>query len=153
MANAASQGGVLSSYLQQTLPFWSVLTAPQRQLLLSNTTLYKYQPGTRIYEIGSVFQGLLALRSGRLRAFIYSADSREASLFTLHEGELSVLALSEVRERCRVELCFEVLQPSELGLAPVLAPRGELSASAPVSIALEQGTARVAGYRLLAFYP
>ena len=114
MANAASQGGVLSSYLQQTLPFWSVLTAPQRQLLLSNTTLYKYQPGTRIYEIGSVFQGLLALRSGRLRAFIYSADSREASLFTLHEGELSVLALSEVRERCRVELCFEVLQPSEL---------------------------------------
>ena len=46
-----------------------------------------------------------------------------------------------------------VLQPSDLGLAPVLAPQGELSASLPVSVTLEQGAARVAGYRLLAFYP
>ena len=114
MANAASQSSAISSYLQQALPFWSVLTAPQRQLLLSNTTLYKYQPGTRIYEIGSVFQGLLVLRTGRLRSFIYSPDSREATLFTIQEGDMSILALSEVREHCGVELCFEVLQPSEL---------------------------------------
>jgi hypothetical protein len=46
-----------------------------------------------------------------------------------------------------------VLQPSDLGLVPVLAPQGELSASLPVSVTLEQGAARVAGYRLLAFYP
>jgi hypothetical protein len=46
-----------------------------------------------------------------------------------------------------------VLQPSDLGLVPVLAPQGGLSASLPVSVTLEQGAARVAGYRLLAFYP
>ena len=60
------------------------------------------------------------------------------------------LTLTDVQDQ---PILRRVLQPSELGLAPVLAPRGELSASAPVSIALEQGTARVAGYRLLAFYP
>jgi len=114
MATTASQGGAIAGYLAQALPFWSILSAAQRQLLLSNTSLHKYQPGTRIYEIGSVFQGLLVLRSGRLRAFIYSPDSREATLFTLREGELSVLTLGEIRSRCGVELCFEVLEPSEL---------------------------------------
>jgi CRP/FNR family transcriptional regulator len=54
------------------------------------------------------------LRAGRLRAFIYSPDSREATLFTLREGELSVLALKDIRESCGVELCFEVMEPSEL---------------------------------------
>ena len=60
------------------------------------------------------------------------------------------LTLTDVQDQ---PILRRVLQPSDLGLAPVLAPRGEMSASVPVSIALEQGAARVAGYRLLAFYP
>jgi len=109
-----SNAGSLSVCLSQSLPFWSILSAQQRQLLLSNTTLCKYAAGTRIYELGSIFEGLLVLHTGRLRAFIFSPDSREATLFTLQEGEMSVLALKEIRAQCGVELCFEVLEPSEL---------------------------------------
>ena len=60
------------------------------------------------------------------------------------------LTLTDVQDQ---PILRRVLQPSDLGLAPVLAPQGELSASLPVSVTLEQGAARVAGYRLLAFYP
>ena len=60
------------------------------------------------------------------------------------------LTLTDVQDQ---PILRRVLQPSDLGLATVLAPQGELSASLPVSVTLEQGAARVAGYRLLAFYP
>lgn len=46
-----------------------------------------------------------------------------------------------------------VLLPADMGAAEVLAPGAEWNASLPVSVALNGPSARIAGYRLLAFYP
>ena len=45
------------------------------------------------------------------------------------------------------------LLPAEMGASEVLAPGAEWSAALPVSVSLNGASARIAGYRLLAFYP
>lgn len=46
-----------------------------------------------------------------------------------------------------------VLQPADLGVAPELPAQGDANVSLPIGVAGEAGSARIAGYRLLAFYP
>lgn len=46
-----------------------------------------------------------------------------------------------------------VLQPADLGVAPELPAQGDANVSLPIGVAGEVGSARIAGYRLLAFYP
>lgn len=46
-----------------------------------------------------------------------------------------------------------VLQPSDMGIKAVLPAHGEFVVALPVALAGEAAHARVAGYRLLAFYP
>lgn len=46
-----------------------------------------------------------------------------------------------------------VLQPVDLGVAPELPAQGDANVSLPIGVAGEAGSARIAGYRLLAFYP
>ena len=46
-----------------------------------------------------------------------------------------------------------VLQPADMGIAAVLPAHGEAVVALPVALAGEAAHARVAGYRLLAFYP
>ena len=60
------------------------------------------------------------------------------------------LTLTDMQEKPVIR---RVLQPEELGAAPVLAPRGEWGASLNLSVASGGDNIRVAGYRLLAFYP
>jgi len=60
------------------------------------------------------------------------------------------LTLTDMQEKPVIR---RVLQPAELGAGPVLAPRGEWSASLNLSVGAGGDNIRVAGYRLLAFYP
>lgn len=60
------------------------------------------------------------------------------------------LALTDAQDQTVLR---RVLLPAELGAAEVLAPGAEWSAALPVSVTINGQAARIAGYRLLAFYP
>ena len=75
------------------LPFWSVLTQSQQQLLLSNAALSFCETGTRCYDAAQTYNGLVAVCTGSLRAFLLSKDGREASLFRLRDGAVCALPL------------------------------------------------------------
>ena len=60
------------------------------------------------------------------------------------------LTLTDTQEKPVIR---RVLQPAELGAGAILAPRGEWSASLNLGVSTGADNARVAGYRLLAFYP
>jgi predicted Zn finger-like uncharacterized protein len=60
------------------------------------------------------------------------------------------LTLTDTQEK---PVMRRVFQPAELGAGTVLAPRGEWSAALNLGVAAGGDNARVAGYRLLAFYP
>lgn len=93
----------------------------------------------------------------------------ESSSFNRARGETYRLALS-VRNKSPLALAMpgieltltdaqdkpvlrRVLLPAELGAAAVLGAGAEWSGNLPVAIAAAGGNARVAGYRVLAFYP
>lgn len=46
-----------------------------------------------------------------------------------------------------------ILTPAELGAPAVMAPAGEWAASLPITVATDSIAIRIAGYRVLAFYP
>ena len=60
------------------------------------------------------------------------------------------LTLTDVQDQA---ILRRVLQPADLGVAPELPAQGDATVSLPIGVAGEAGSARIAGYRLLAFYP
>lgn len=97
----------------QQLPFFSVLTPPQRQFLLNNSVLTLFAAGVRCEGAAETYAGLLSVCSGLMRTFLLSEDGREATLFQLSTGQLCVLPLSP-QQTAAAELCFEFLEDCEL---------------------------------------
>lgn len=60
------------------------------------------------------------------------------------------LTLTDVQDQA---ILRRVLQPADLGIAPELPAQGDAIVSLPIGVTGEAGSARIAGYRLLAFYP
>lgn len=60
------------------------------------------------------------------------------------------LTLTDVQDQA---ILRRVLHPADLGVAPELPAQGDATVSLPIGVTGEAGSARIAGYRLLAFYP
>ena len=100
-------------------------------------------------QIESIVIESSAFNKVRGNAYRFSISLRNKSSVPLAMPGIE-LALTDSQDQ---PMLRRVLLPADLGAAPVIAPGAEWSASLPVSVAPTTQTARIAGYRLLAFYP
>lgn len=84
------------------------------------------------------------------------ADAFRLSLTLRNSAAMEVatpaleLTLTDMQDQAVLR---RVLHPAELGAPPALAAAGEWSASTAMTVDANGGAARIAGYRLIAFYP
>lgn len=84
------------------------------------------------------------------------ADAFRLSLTLRNSAAMEVatpaleLTLTDMQDQAVLR---RVLHPAELGAPPALAAAGEWSASTAMTVDAKGGAARIAGYRLIAFYP
>ena len=78
----------------QLLPFWDNLTDDQKQTARSGSRIVEYEKGELIHSCTGECLGMIAVQTGKIRAYMTSEDGREIALYRLMEGDACVLAAS-----------------------------------------------------------
>lgn len=93
---------------------WDKLTHVQRRALETAALPRRLDAGGQISGAGEECVGLLAVRAGRLRAYIVSDTGREITLYRLFERDICLFSASCVMRSLQFEVSIEAEQTSEL---------------------------------------
>ena len=100
------------------LPFWDKLTDTQRQRIAEVVEYRKVKKGTHIHDSSAECLGLVAVRSGQLRAYILSEDGREITISRLFEYDVSLLSASCVMPDMQFNVMIEAEKDTEFWSIP-----------------------------------
>ena len=100
------------------LPFWDKLTEQQQQQLSGVIEYRTVKKGTHIHDSSAECLGLVALRSGQLRAYILSEDGREITISRLFQYDTSLLSASCVMPDLQMNVMIEAEKDTEFWSIP-----------------------------------
>ena len=100
------------------LPFWSKLTPQQQERVAGVIEFRQIKKGTHIHDSSADCLGLVAVRSGQLRAYILSEDGREITISRLTQYDVSLLSASCVMPDMQFNVMIEAEKDSEFWSVP-----------------------------------
>ena len=115
------------------LPFWDKLTTEQQERISGVIEFRKEKTGTHIHDSSAECLGLVAVKSGQLRAYILSEDGREITLSRLFEYDVSLLSASCVMPDIQMNVMIEVEKDSEFWSIPACLFKNLMDESLAVS--------------------
>lgn len=80
--------------LEKYFPFWKQLSDSQQQRLSQAAVERRAAKGTQLHNGTAGCEGLLIVQSGRLRAFLFSDEGREITLYRLFERDICLFSAS-----------------------------------------------------------
>jgi len=107
-----------TSSLSEILPFWKDLGEADRRLVLSAGTKSRFKQGEIILSRDTECNGLVAVKSGQIRAFFELEDGKEMTLYRLLAGDVCILTASCVIKNICFEVTLEAEKESEAYLIP-----------------------------------
>lgn len=119
--------------LSEFFPVWDRLTPEQRRRLESAAIRRRLRAGDMVHGAGTDCVGLLAVCSGRLRAYMLSEAGREITLYRLFERDICLFSASCMVKSLQFDMNIEAERDTEL---MVIAPdvyRGVMEESAALS--------------------
>lgn len=118
---------------QAYLPFWNKLTKEQQSRIDEVIEFRKEKKGTHIHDSSAQCLGLVAIKSGQLRAYILSEDGREITLSRLFEYDVSLLSASCVMPDIQMNVMIQVEKESEFWSIPACLFKNLMDESLAVS--------------------
>ena len=119
--------------LEAFLPgVWDKLTDAQRRALESAASPRRLEAGEQLSGAGECV-GLLAVRSGRLRAYMISDTGREITLYRLFERDICLFSASCVMRGLQFDVSIEAEQPSEVLVVSPEVYKRVMEESAPLA--------------------
>lgn len=100
-------------YLEQTLPFFSSLTASEQAKISQSATRHSLKKGQSLYHSSNECLGLIVLLRGVARSYLLSPEGKEVTLFRLWEGDICILSASCLLENITFELSMDVQEDTE----------------------------------------
>ena len=100
------------------LPFWDKLNREQQERLSGIIEYRTVKKGTRIHDSSAECLGLVAVRSGQLRAYILSEDGREITISRLFEYDVSLLSASCVMPDMQFNVMIEAEKDTQFWSIP-----------------------------------
>ena len=100
------------------LPFWKELTAQQQERIAGGIEYRRVKKGVHIHDSSADCLGLVAVRSGQLRAYILSEDGREITISRLTQYDVSLLSASCVMPDMQFNVMIEAEKDSEFWSIP-----------------------------------
>ena len=111
---------------------WDKLTDAQRRALESAASPRRLEAGEQLSGAGECV-GLLAVRSGRLRAYMISDTGREITLYRLFERDICLFSASCVMRGLQFDVSIEAEQPSEVLVVSPEVYKRVMEESAPLA--------------------
>ena len=115
------------------LPFWDKLTQDQQQTIAAVIEHRNVKKGTHIHDSSAQCLGLVAVKSGQLRAYILSEDGREITISRLFEYDVSLLSASCVMPDMQFNVMIEAEKDSEFWSIPACLFKNLMDSSVTVS--------------------
>ncbi len=111
---------------------WDKLTGAQRRALEAAASPRRLEAGEQLSGAGECV-GLLAVRSGRLRAYMISDTGREITLYRLFERDICLFSASCVMRGLQFDVSIEAEQPSEVLVVSPEVYKRVMEESAPLA--------------------
>ena len=111
---------------------WDKLTGAQRRALEAAASPRRLEAGEQRSGAGECV-GLLAVRSGRLRAYMISDTGREITLYRLFERDICLFSASCVMRGLQFDVSIEAEQPSEVLVVSPEVYKRVMEESAPLA--------------------
>jgi CRP/FNR family transcriptional regulator len=116
------------------LPFWNKLTAQQQTRIANVIEFRQIKKGTHIHDSSADCLGLVAVRSGQLRAYILSEDGREITISRLTQYDVSLLSASCVMPDMQFNVMIEAEKDTEFWSIPACLFKNLLDESVAVAL-------------------
>ena len=119
--------------LADYFPFWALLTGSQKEALLRAAVSRSVKKGTVLHNGSADCLGLLAVRSGQLRAYILSSEGREVTIYRLFERDACLFSASCMMRNIQFDVTIEAEKDSEVWIIPSEVYRALMDASVAVA--------------------
>lgn len=119
--------------LSEFFPVWDRLTPEQRRRLESAATRRRLRAGDMVHGASTDCVGLLAVCSGRLRAYMLSEAGREITLYRLFERDICLFSASCMVKSLQFDMNIEAERDTELMVIGPDVYRGVMEESAALS--------------------
>ena len=103
--------------LSNVFPFWEKLTEEQRQRLTAGAVLRTVKAGVLLPQGGDCL-GLLAVRTGQLRAYILSDQGREITLYRLFDRDICLFSASCLLRNIQFDVTIAAEKDTQLWVIP-----------------------------------
>ncbi|NMA84978.1 MAG: Crp/Fnr family transcriptional regulator [Epulopiscium sp.] len=100
--------------LSNSFTFWNHLSINEKNLVLNNINLVKYDQGENVHGGNQDCAGVLLVKSGILRIYILSEEGKEITLYRLYEGELCILSASCILQNITFDVHIDAEIESEI---------------------------------------
>ncbi len=97
---------------------WNKLTKEQQQKITQYAIHKKVKAGTLLHDGGRDCLGILLIHSGQLRAYIFSEEGREVTLFRLFEMDICIFTASCMMPNIQFNITVEAEKDSEFWVIP-----------------------------------
>lgn len=107
------------TFLAGALPYWKKLKESAKQIFIQNMRRVRYRRGENIHSAGLDCEGLMVVKSGRLRVYLISGTGREATLFRPAPGETCIFTASCIMRNIDFDVYIDADADSEVYILPV----------------------------------
>jgi CRP/FNR family transcriptional regulator len=118
---------------QNHFPIWDQLQPHQQRLLLDSLTCQAVKKGTILRGGSTDCAGLVLIRSGQLRALVYSEEGREITIYRLFDGDLCLFCAPCVIRSVRFDMTIQAEKDTEFWSIPSEVYQGLMEQSTAVA--------------------
>ena len=104
--------------LASCFPVWDKLTPAQQQKITGAAERRAAGRGTVLHNGSEDCMGLLAVRSGQLRAYMLSEEGREITLYRLFERDICLFSASCMMSNIQFDVTIEAERDAEVWVIP-----------------------------------
>lgn len=117
---------------------WDKLTKEQQARLSNTVTQRTVKKGTIIHDGDRSCMGLVLVESGQFRAYIYSEEGKEVTLYRLFEMDICLFSASCVLPNIQFDITIEAQKDSRVWTIPPNVLKEVMEESAPMANYMNQ---------------
>lgn len=114
-------------------PVWNQLTADQKNRIQKGLITRQVRKGTIIHNGTMDCTGLLLIQSGQLRAYIFSDEGREITIYRLFDRDMCLFSASCMIRSIQFDVTIEAEKDTSLWIIPAEIYKSIMEESASVS--------------------
>ena len=114
-------------------PIWNKLTPAQQDILSQRAVQRRTKKGAVLHNGTMDCLGLLLVREGQLRAYIYSDSGREVTIYRLFERDICLFSASCMMQSIQFDITIEAEKDSAFWVIPPEIYKRLMEESAPLA--------------------